>query len=197
MREAQNHIVRRNLRSEYSRLRELAMQRLKTLSNSEYRDVDAIRAYFKYPFEKLKNLKDDRRFAYEFMKVVRFLDEDYTISSLKELRASDLKALEKLHSHGYTFITKKNYHDFAKFMELVKSRVNANVRYLSAVIMAMVEDNIKEDGSVNNKRLKRAFNAYVKKEEERAKKAREALKKLTPEEIELLKKDIGVLYDNS
>lgn len=191
-----NKIAKINLKSEYSKLRKIGVQRLERLRKSEYAEVDKIKAYIKYGFEPLKNLQDDRRFAYEMTKLVRFLDSDYTITSLKQLRAQDVQSLETLHAHGYTFITRENYDMFAKYMDIVRSRIDANVRYVTETIMNIFEESLKSDGSVNAKKLEKAFNAYVESETRRAETARKAVSKLSKEEIEALKKDIGQLYDN-
>lgn len=189
----ESYFTRRNLRSEYSHLRKIAMQRLERLRNSEYAELDDLRGYFKYGFDTLDKLKDSRRFAYEFTKLVQFLDSDYTLSTIRELSVAESKSLETLHSHGYNFVTRQNYREFAEFMATVNARITENIRYDALAITDIFEESLKANGRVNKTKLNKLFNAYIQREQQSANIAESALSKLSKEERDAIKRNLGML----
>ena len=51
--------------------------------------------------------------------VARYLNTQ--LGSVSGQRESRNKAIETLHEHGYTFVTKKNFDEFGRFMKTVKT----------------------------------------------------------------------------
>lgn len=118
--------VRTNLtpteaRKEYSRLRSLALKRLKNFEGTEYTDTQVYRqnknVYLKPPSQ-----LTDRQIATKLTQVARYLTSGYsTVSRIEKIRD---KSLATLHRHGYR-IGKEEYNDFGKYMEKAKAYYTA------------------------------------------------------------------------
>ena len=107
-------------RAEYSRLRSAAVKRLQRLSQSEGRLYSAYRMYGKEGFAPLPKDATPAEVGRALADVYHFLE--MRTSSLKEIRASQKKALETLNARGYTFLNKSNIKEFGEFMEAARQQ---------------------------------------------------------------------------
>lgn len=107
-------------RAEYSRLRSAAVKRLQRLSQSEGRLHSAYRMYGKEGFAPLPKDATPAEVGRALADVYHFLE--MKTSSLKEIRASQKKALETLNQRGYTFLNKSNIREFGEFMEAARQQ---------------------------------------------------------------------------
>ena len=107
-------------RAEYSRLRSAAVKRLQRLSQSEGRLYSAYRMYGKEGFAHLPKDATPAEVGRALADVYHFLE--MKTSSLKEIRASQRKALETLNARGYTFLNKSNIKEFGEFMEAARQQ---------------------------------------------------------------------------
>ena len=102
-------LTERNLREEYSRLRSIAVKRLHRLGTSEWNDTD-LYLRSKSKFKKLKDIKNERELRYLFSDLHYFLASPRSsVTGLNKIRK---QSLDTLHSHGYKFVTKKNFIKF-------------------------------------------------------------------------------------
>lgn len=133
-----NYLTIREARAEYSRLRSAAVKRLQRLSQSEGRQYTAYRMYGKEGFAPLPKDATPAEVGRALADVYNFLE--MKTSSLKEIRASQKKALETLNQRGYTFLNKSNIREFGEFMEAARlQKVASNNRGGSPVIVELYE----------------------------------------------------------
>lgn len=107
-------VTKAQVRSEYSRLRGIAMKRLNRLQEADMDDTQAyLRNYKHYP--KLKDIKTNQELAGRLSDLSRFIQaKASTVSGQKAIRA---KSIATLHEHGYNFVNNDNIVAFGKFME--------------------------------------------------------------------------------
>ena len=104
----------KQIRAEYTRLRDIAQKRIKRLGESEWRSSETFQRY-KGGFPKLSEIPNRTNLSYELAKLSRFVSaKTTTVSGLKHQRSEQLKSLKK---HGYDFVNKENIDKFGQFME--------------------------------------------------------------------------------
>lgn len=123
----------KELRREYTRLRDIARKRLQRLESSEFVDTSETYKQNKKGFKTIKQLINDTgnikktQFARELSKLARFLSSP--TSTVSGIRKQRKKALQTLEEHGYTFVNEENFDRFTKAMEEFRTRVKENLRY--------------------------------------------------------------------
>lgn len=104
----------KQIRAEYTRLRDIAQKRIKRLGESEFRSSETYQKY-KGGFPKLSQIPNRTNLSYELAKLSRFVSaKTTTVTGLRHQRTEQLKSLKK---HGYEFVTKENIDKFGQFME--------------------------------------------------------------------------------
>lgn len=108
----------KEVRGEYTRLRDIAQKRLKRIEEASKGATDWTRteAYKTYRkgVPKLSDISKEH-LPYELSKLARWLESDYSrIGYLKKRMKSSIK---KFHERGYTFVNERNFLDFTAFME--------------------------------------------------------------------------------
>lgn len=127
--------LRKNLsfkeaREEYSRLRSIALKRIKRFEGTEYEDSDILKEFPKEQFLTVKEIGDDRRLLnYLLLDTVRFLNKKR--STVSGQRQMDRKVLKTLESHGYDFVNSSNLQEFGRFMQIARARSTA--RYFDSI----------------------------------------------------------------
>lgn len=105
-------------RAEYVRLRNIGRKRLSRFEKSKdvtpWTETEAYRTYGAGGIPALPSLSD-AQLPYQLAKLARWIDKP--TSKIGELKKQRTKAIRTLHAHGYTFVTKKNYLAFGRFME--------------------------------------------------------------------------------
>ena len=111
-----------SIKSEYRRLRRLALKRLARLGESEYSGSIEYRMN-KKGFATLPQITDApdpvRELAYQMNKLQRFVEARG--SSVTGQRSIEREKLSSLHKHGYTFVNKGNIVEFGQFMDFIRS----------------------------------------------------------------------------
>lgn len=104
----------KQIRAEYTRLRDIAQKRIKRLGESEWADTKLYRKYAA-GFPKLSDIQNRTNLSYQLAALSRFVAaKTTTVSGLKHQRAESLKTLKQ---HGYGFVNIQNYKQFGEFME--------------------------------------------------------------------------------
>ena len=104
----------KEVRKEYTRLRDIAQKRLKRMGNSIWSDTQTyLRNVHHYP--KLKDIKSESELAARLSDLSRFITAQ--TSTVSGMEAQMKKSLKTLHEHDYNFVTRENYIFFGKFME--------------------------------------------------------------------------------
>lgn len=145
------------VRQEYSRLRKIAIKRLARFRGTEFEDTQSY-LYNKDRYVTLKEIPNRTSLNYLLSDLGRFIAaKTSTISGLKEARE---KAIEKLHKHDYTFVTKENFKDFGEFMEYAGA-VAQNKIYDSERVAEWWEEN--REKHKDRESLEKAFFKWQKK----------------------------------
>lgn len=134
-----NSLSEREIRSEYSRLRKIANQRLKALGN--YYLESKIYQKYNGQFITLREMDSVNEIAYRLSDMIRYLHtEAGTVTGLKRIRN---EILDKLHEQGYNFVTKSNFLEFTEFMDTLDTQAR-NMRYDSERLVDLFEITFKK-----------------------------------------------------
>lgn len=118
----------KEVRREYTRLRDIAQKRLKRIELASKGATDWTRTEtyktYRNGVPKLSDISKEHM-PYELSKLARWIERDYSrIGYLKKRMRSSIK---KLHERGYTFVNEKNFIDFTAFMEEYRRQKLDNV----------------------------------------------------------------------
>lgn len=112
--------LRKEVRKEYTRLRDISQKRLKRMGKTKWANTNTYRANVNR-FKKLKDIKSDYELAGRLSDLARFITSKFsTVSGQKEIMEKSLKTLK---SHGYTFVNPENYLEFGEFMEQYRNQM--------------------------------------------------------------------------
>lgn len=104
----------KDIRKEYTRLRDISQKRLKRLGNSMFRDTQMYKRNVNhYPL--LKDIQSEAELAARLSDLSRFIMAQ--TSTVSGMNAQMNRSLATLHEHKYNFVTKENFIAFGKFME--------------------------------------------------------------------------------
>lgn len=104
----------KEVRKEYTRLRDISQKRLKRLAAAGYEESQTYKQNVAH-FPKLKDIKSPFDLAQRLSDLSRFITSPRsTVSGMKSTRS---KALDKLHEHGYDFVNQSNLDAYGEFME--------------------------------------------------------------------------------
>lgn len=120
----------REIRKEYTRLRDIAQKRVKRLGESEFSKGKAYQRN-KGGFLTLAQMTKEGSlsrsvFSNEIKKLVNFLSAN--TSTVSGSRQAQEKAISSLRKYGYDFIDQSNIHDFGEFMEAFRAEYGRNAR---------------------------------------------------------------------
>lgn len=102
------------IRKEYSRLRDIAMKRIKRMSATRFAETNIYKRNYRH-YPKLKDIKSNAELAGRLADLAEFIKSPYsTVSKQKSIMQ---KSLTTLHEHHYNFVNEDNFIDFGKFME--------------------------------------------------------------------------------
>ena len=151
----------KELRAEYTRLRNIANARLERLGRSEFADSQVYLTHAdRYPsIKEFGESKQDRRaIVMGLSELAGFVSaEGSSVRGLQRIRA---RTIETLHERGYTFVNKKNFKEFADWME--ESRIKKlNKIYDSERVAELYT--IAKKHEMNLKQVRKDFELYLKK----------------------------------
>jgi len=107
----------KELRAEYSRLRDIAQKRLSRLRESEFADSESYRHY-KDMFPKLEAVKTNYELRARLSELARFVEnKTSTVSGLKEKRSKQLATIQE----DYPWVNESNFQQFYEFAESYSS----------------------------------------------------------------------------
>lgn len=112
--------LNREVRKEYTKLRDIARKRLQRLEAAGYTDTEAYRRNVNH-YPKLKDIKTKSELAQRLSDLSRFIaSSQSTVSGIKE---REQKVLERLHENQYSFVNESNLKDFGEFMEAYRDQM--------------------------------------------------------------------------
>ena len=150
----------RELRAEYTRMRDQAQKQLKRLISSSYKVPERYAEEARRGFLKLSEIRDRRELSYAMSNLSEFLTQKNT--SILGRRQIERETLKALHKHGYTGITKKNIGAFGQFMEAMRQRMGGRKHYPSGDLAQFYSDKLSHSTTqpVVNNELMEAFNTW-------------------------------------
>ena len=144
-------IPEKEIRKEYTRLRDILRKRIETINKSEFAG-QGIAGQFPEGLPKLSEIRpEDLPYVLQqFATAIRS-----NSSSLKGLRRRRKETLESLHESGYTNINQENIASFARFVEEARDRGLAKVygsdniatMFDEAIALGIDPDDVMEDFS--------------------------------------------------
>lgn len=144
------------MRSEYDRLRKWANRSLERIAQSEFADQNFYKQYYG-KFEQSASELSERDLIYKLSDVAHYAASSR--ATYTGAREAQRKAVRTLKSRGYTFVTYRNYGDFARFMELVKAAYGDRL-YDSERVVEFYEEN-KQSREVDNQTLLEDFSVWM------------------------------------
>lgn len=177
----------REVRKEYTRLRDISQKRLKRLSAAGYENTDVYKKNVKH-YPKLKAIKTDSELAQRLSDLSRFVGS--TQSTVRGLKEREKKVLKTLKKNGYKYVNESNLSDFGEFMEYYRDAMY-DLEYDSgdaADLYTVVEKN-----KLDPEKVKEDFDFWLENIDE-AKKIRKA-KRRTGKTSEVLEELVSKVYD--
>lgn len=108
------YMTEKQMISEYSRLRSIARKRLERFEGTEWVDTQQYRMNAGR-YKPVKEIKNKTELVALLSDVSRFVTA--RTGSVSGLQGQRRQSLQSLHEHGYTFVNRKNFKQFADFME--------------------------------------------------------------------------------
>lgn len=162
----------KEIRRIYSEYRKIANKRAARMRAAGYGAYESAQAHF--PTTKSLSAGALRE---QFAEVNRYL-RDYR-TRLKDLRNYEKESIERLHEHGYDFVTRENFKQFTDFMEWARARSGSNDRVFKSDRVAELFEQ-KERLNISANALQKNFDHYLEnldaiKEVSRLKKTNRAM----------------------
>jgi len=178
--------LEREVRKEYTRLRDISQKRLKRLAAAGYENTDVYQKNVKH-YPKLKDIKSKSELAQRLSDLSRFVGS--TQSTVKGLKEREKKVLKTLKKSGYKYVNESNLSDFGDFMEYYRDAMY-DLEYDSgdaADLYTVVEKN-----KLDPEKVKEDFDFWLENVED-AKKIRKA-KRRTGKTAEVLEELVAKVY---
>jgi hypothetical protein len=103
----------KELRQEYTRLRDIAQKRLSRIGATEFAETQTYKNWAgRFPMT--KTIKDPKTLALALADVANYVGGGMTLKTMKQQRA---RSLETLHEHKYSDINEANFKRFGNFMD--------------------------------------------------------------------------------
>lgn len=157
-------ISEKQLRSEYTKLRDRARKQLDRFVKKGYEVPKEYRFFSKDrgedSFWKLSELRDTREIAFAMADLQRFISSKET--NVRGRIEIDKKIVETLRSHGYDGIDMSNVKEFGKFMKKMEDRYHSKKYYPSADLAQFFSDrkSVGRGVPVSKSGLRKAFKKW-------------------------------------
>ena len=112
--------LEKQVRKEYTRLRDISQKRLKRLAAAGYTNTEVYQRNVKH-YPKLKDIKSKSELAQRLSDLSRFVGSSQ--STVKGIKAREQKTLQSLKESGYGFVNESNLKDFGDFMEQYRDQL--------------------------------------------------------------------------
>lgn len=168
-----------DLRQEYSRLRSIAEKRLKRFQGSEWTDSQVYQLNVG-KYKPLAEIENDRELRHLFSDVAKFITA-YTggVAGLEKQRREGIKTFN---AHGYDFVNKENYREFADFMEYSRT-MKLNRIYDSKRIADFYE--AAEKKKLSRDEMYKQFKSWTRKQKKQKK-----IQNINPRNSSQYRKDV-------
>lgn len=110
----------RELRREYTRLRDIARKRIQRLQASEFARSSVARYNTMDKYRKLSEIRSPEELRRRLSDLARFVTaRTGSVKGLREHRSAQLKTL---HEHGFTFVDQTNLKEWGQYLQWLKAR---------------------------------------------------------------------------
>ena len=153
----------RDLRREYTRLRDVARKRIQRLQASEFKGSSVARYNTMDKYRKLSEIRSPEELRRRLSDLARFVTAK--TGSVKGLREQRTAQLETLHEHGFTFVDKTNLKEWGQYLQWLKARYPN--RYAESVSELGQGWNIfrtLRNSELTAKQVQRAFGRWMESE---------------------------------
>ena len=141
----QTNYTERELRQEYTRLRDIAQKRVKRLAESEFNESSTYNKW-KEGFPKLKDLKTRSDIAHGLSELASFISSPYSsVSGQREVKRSQAQTLEK-HYPGLDLSGNK----FDRFTRVMNAQVQNNIEKVFGSNRAVMLFKVLESKGIKN-----------------------------------------------
>ncbi len=178
--------LEREVRKEYTRLRDISQKRLKRLAAAGYTDTDIYKKNVSH-YLKLKDIKTKSELAQRLSDLSRFVASSQ--STVKGLKEREKKVLQTLKKSGYRYVNESNLSDFGEFMEYYRDAMY-DMEYDSGDVADLYT--VVEKNKLDPEKVKEDFDFWLENIED-AKKIRKA-KRRTGKTSEVLEELISKVY---
>lgn len=153
----------KEVRKEYSRIRQIVQKRLKRFEGTEYEKSRFYQMY-KDEFKKLKDIKSERELRHLLIELVRVFESRH--GNVSELNEQKKKFLKNMQEKYPGIVTENNYEEFIDFMESLKA---AGIKYMydSERFLEFFEE---RGGKIPIKDLQEEFEKWIQSKNENYKK---------------------------
>lgn len=179
--------LEKEVRKEYTRLRDISQKRLKRLAAAGYTETDVYKKNVTH-YPKLKDIKTKSELAQRLSDLSRFVGSSQ--STVKGIKEREQKVLKTLRKSGYKYVNESNLSDFGEFMEYYRDAMY-DLEYDSgdaADLYTVVEKN-----KLDPEKVKEDFDFWLENIED-AKKIRKA-KRRTGKTSEVLEELVAKVYE--
>jgi len=159
----------KELRAEYTRLRDITQKRLKRLAASEFAEGSTYRHY-KDMFPKLAEIKSDAELRKRLSEAARFVEaKTTTVSGIKAKRKAQIKSLQE---QGYDWVDEDNFEQFVEWIDDYVAK-HSNKNYYPAP--EQIKEAYKEEfGKIDSDELKKEFEASKKQKKPRERRRKDS-----------------------
>ena len=178
--------LEKEVRKEYTRLRDISQKRLKRLAAAGYTETDVYKKNVTH-YPKLKDIKTKSELAQRLSDLSRFVGSSQ--STVKGIKEREKKVLKTLRKNGYKYVNESNLSVFGEFMEYYRDAMY-DLEYDSgdaADLYTVVEKN-----KLDPEKVKEDFDFWLDNVED-AKKIRKA-KRRTGKTSEVLEELVAKVY---
>ena len=180
--------LEKEVRKEYTRLRDISQKRLKRLAAAGYTETDVYKKNVTH-YPKLKDIKTKSELSQRLSDLSRFVGSSQsTVKGLKEREDKVLKTLRK-NGYAYGYINESNLRDFGEFMEYYRDAMY-DLEYDSGDASDLYT--VVEKNKLDPEKVKEDFDFWLENIED-AKKIRKA-KSRTGKTSEVLEQLVAKVY---
>lgn len=155
-------LTSKELRKEYSRLRDISQKRLKRLGESEFNKSQTY-LYNKSRYIPLKQIKSDAQLRFYLTDLANFISaKRSTVSGARQVISDRIATLNE---RGYSFINKDNIVAFGNFMNYMK-QTHLDAIYDSDQSAEFWNDYIEENPFVTQDKVIAEYNIWEKEQME-------------------------------
>lgn len=155
-----SRIPEREIRQEYTRLRDIAQKRLRRLGESEFSSAASYQ-WNRDRFKPLREVQSPAELAHLLIDVTKFLQaRSSSVQGMKNIQSETVNTLQ---AKGYDCINKTNIRQFGEFMEWYRERYNQKKGGNSEAVAQLFNYAADPDKQIPPDQLRKHFLSWMEK----------------------------------